>query len=511
MGWEDDDDEQDGGSIAEAFLGSKEGDTPDSVPDPVEGGQQDADPEPTDPDYEAGQNAEQAYKIQSGSATQGSDDSGPVDQDVAEDGEGAGYAAQSSGDEDSGGGSGSAPAAGGNSQAPGAMGVPVPPQYQNLDYQQLERDLQSFRPGDYKPSVGRRIASGLAGALTAFGGRDPSRVIDQISNAPLRTAQAAQNQRIEADKQAIIGAQAQNQQSQRTYQDQRQNVNDQALNQQRLEHAADYQAHATSRDAQLIPTTMKPVDPKNPLGAWQGQTVAGKVINNLAPPDSYLKTPAAKQALIEQNIAAARSGGHPYTPEQEAVVRSGGHVTIPNRTNIRIPSEGESEYQDFKSTFQKQNGRPPGPADIEQFRNRSQAGSNADPETGAIVADATQRKQDFADKYTRDPSDGSYSDNNGNSISGQEFNAKIDGFRTAANQKLAKYGAQIDAQGNVQTRANPAQGNGQPQPAQPQAPQTAKLSSGATVKMGDPIVDPKGRKGTVAGFNAQGKIIPKWN
>lgn len=80
---------------------------------------------------------------------------------------------------------------------------------------------------------------------------------------------------------------------------------------------------------------------------------------------------------------------------------------------------------------------------------KESASGGGDDQVGAIVADATAKKQEYADGFTR-LKNGDYLNNStSRTVSGKEFNDKIDAFRTDANKRLAKYGASIDAQGNV--------------------------------------------------------------
>lgn len=74
---------------------------------------------------------------------------------------------------------------------------------------------------------------------------------------------------------------------------------------------------------------------------------------------------------------------------------------------------------------------------------------NADEEVSSIVADSIAKKQEFADNWVRQP-DGNYtSPDFTKTMKASEFQDKIEGFRTAANAKLAKKGAMIDGSGNI--------------------------------------------------------------
>lgn len=106
--------------------------------------------------------------------------------------------------------------------------------------------------------------------------------------------------------------------------------------------------------------------------------------------------------------------------------------------------------------FRREHGRYPNSLDEVQEVYRAAKGGNAlgnvdQSAVDAIVANATQQKQNWADGYKRN-SDGTGSYENrktGKSITAQQFADKIDSFRTGANQHLARYGYQIDNSGNV--------------------------------------------------------------
>lgn len=120
--------------------------------------------------------------------------------------------------------------------------------------------------------------------------------------------------------------------------------------------------------------------------------------------------------------------------------------------------------------FKAQHGGQ-GPQTLEDFNaiqsaargtlDRGKGDANGDEEISTIVADATAKKQEFADKWMRQP-DGSYSTPDySKQITAAEFKDELEKFRTGANAKLAKKGAKIDDQGNVvhKDSANDPQGD----------------------------------------------------
>jgi hypothetical protein len=143
----------------------------------------------------------------------------------------------------------------------------------------------------------------------------------------------------------------------------------------------------------------------------------------------------------------------------------------------RQPTESDIAYAGALKTFVKEHNR--GPATLEEYNQvraasggRLKAEAGASPEVQAIVAQATGKKQEFADQWERQP-DGSYLKKGANKvralqkpgdrIDGAEFNNKIEQFRLDANKQLARYNTRIDEQGNV------AAGASEGGPQQPQA------------------------------------------
>lgn len=477
---QDDSDEDETPGIGAAFSGGQEPDEQTETPSPDE---VDNAPQPSPADDSS------AY-------AQSSDEQEELDQAAhpapggTDDGEGFEY------------GGGSQDSSGSSSK------LPSMPQYvDNLpNYQALENEIKNFKPSDYEPSIGRRIGAALSGGAVAFGSRNPEagmRVAESVNNAPLNRARAAEQQLEQGTRETIADVNAQNQTRQAQYQNQRVAANDAALNQQRQEHAADYAAHAVERDAAIVPQSMRPVDPKNPLGNWQGTDVKGRTVSNLGPPASYLNSPQGKAAQAEQTISQARAAGHPFTPEQEAVVRSGGHITMVRPPTPRQPAAGELEYNGALAAFKASHGGR-GPQTTAEQNEVSQAahGTMKDvPDEAQAVLDATDgAKEAYAQQFKRDPATGGYTNvSTGALVPAQEFASKIDKFRTDANVKLQKMGYQIDPQGNfgpVGQRSAPAS---QPAGQQPPAQGTKPASQPQT-----PITPPKATTPKPAG--ATGRV-----
>lgn len=233
-------------------------------------------------------------------------------------------------------------------------------------------------------------------------------------------------------------------------------------------------------------------------------------------------SPAAKLQLNQDefNQRQQRVATMPHlSPLQKTLYMLNGKIPDPQQPN---EAEVNAAQAARALTVFKMSHGGQGPKTLEDFNqiqsaargmmDRGKSGDpNADDEVSSIVADATGKKQEFADQYERN-ADGSYSkkgtyEDPKTTISAQEFQDKIDQFRSDANTKLAKKGAQIDAQGKLvrsgapASAATPAGG----------APKAVKVSSGATVTVGQAVTDGK-RTGTVTGVNPQtNKPIVAWN
>jgi hypothetical protein len=233
------------------------------------------------------------------------------------------------------------------------------------------------------------------------------------------------------------------------------------------------QAEARRQNAQSranAVTQFQPSDPNNPWAGGVATTAGGQKIPNAPPPAAWLKdwsgTPQGKTALLNMTISQRQQAAQKMGlkgNDLKFFVANGKLAEPTEHTNVNIRENPDG------SAVQPGAGRgAKGPA-------------NPDENVEAIVGKATQDKQAFADQWQRND-DGSYTSVDGTKqISGPEFNARIDKFRTDANPKLAKFGAMIDAKGNVQrggaTGAQPSQvpqAAQQPQQQQPAKPQQAQ-------------------------------------
>lgn len=390
---------------------------------------------------------------------------------------------------------------------------------------QKERESQQ----DIKPSVGRRILAGLAGGAVAFGGGDGGGTVEKVLNRPAQRAEqqwalqeAPLQAKINADQaqdSAVTRANAVTEQGNKLAET---DYGNQIRGQQGAARAQNFQAQAAARNEGINGDGWKADDLKNPLGGYSGTTIGGKPIHSATPPKSVQLDP-------EYKIAAAAHAGTPFTTEQQQILRSGGKLTFRPPPNPRQPSAEEIALGQARAAFIKENGHPPQTLDEQNRVTQAAKGTldktplgAADP--GDVIAQNMQDKQSYIDSLTRLDKDvtdekgnviapkGALTDKSGNPVSEQQFNDRVEKFRTDlnANPVMRKSGTMVDEKGNTVTNrfsrnpsAAPATAAAAPQP-------TYKAKSGATVTVGTPIIV-NGRRGTVAGFDKQGKPIPKFN
>jgi hypothetical protein len=598
---QDDSDEDETPSMGAAFSGREEPDEETETPSPAEVDNAPETPEVAQPD-DANANA----YAQS-----------PEDQEPQGEAALADQFTPSEGEEGSSAGGYSEPAA----PAAGGMTLPAGPVYGDwsADRAALENQYAKEAQQNVKPSIGRRILAGLAGAATTFGGGNGNQVTQTVLNRPAAQAQAGWTRQEAPLKQQLANDAAQDAQTQRTYQGQRQAVNDQALNEQRQEHAQEFRAQADQRaqdaaDKAKAPVGFAPDDKNNPYAGGtvtlaNGQTVKGP------PPDKWLtaweRDPANKAKAQAnagvQTMQALEAAGVKLTPEQRAIVASGGKITPSVRTTISVrenpdgtpitpktqqmtqaqrdvilqakqqgmthahdqlaasvytPQQAQTQMQAVQDTYEQKIGVDPSGPDHLSI-NPDFSWSKSGQKVAGAAQSAPQRTMavpnppglvepgnlPIDNRPTVQNADGSHSseysvsfqDDKGREVllptivngkfltpdgtkppegSPQEkamFQAAWQNYQKTG-QHLGKfkdaatannYANQLHNRGSAEggeQAASPAQAAPAPQ----QQPQSMKVSSGQTVKIGDPITL-NGKTGTVAGFNAQGKVIPKWN
>jgi hypothetical protein len=373
-----------------------------------------------------------------------------------------------------------------------------------------------------KPSILRRIGAGLAAGAVGFGTRNAGEGMNvgrEITGEPLAEAQhrwameeAPIQAKINADQaqdaataRANAVTEAQNKLAETNY-------SNQIRGQQDAARAENYQAQAEARRNAI--TSFTPDDPANPYAGGTGRTGDGRTVKGIPPPDKWLanweKNPdnvaSAEAQKGIKTVKALQAAGVKLTPEQIAIVASGGKVTPAVHTNINIAEN------------------PDGSA-------RTPAGAAGQAGPGEIIAKSMQDKQEWLDSLTQEKEDrvvdgvpikaGTY-DKNGNPISQQQINDRLEKFRTDlnANPVMRKSGTMVNEKGetvtnrfsrNPQTAASapPAPSGSASPPSAASPTPTYKAKSGATVTVGTRVVV-NGRQGVVDGFDDKGKPHVKY-
>ena len=180
--------------------------------------------------------------------------------------------------------------------------------------EQLANARASFNPKDYAPSGWRRAGAAAAGALTAFGSRSPQQGMNvglSALDAPLDRARAVEAQKeaglqtqIDAGNSANAETQRENEGMLQQYNLEERGMRDQGYVNDQNASAADRFAQAQQRQNEVVEFT--PSDPNNPYAGGTGKTAAGKVVQNVPPPDKWIqawvKTPQGQAAT--QRLAA---------------------------------------------------------------------------------------------------------------------------------------------------------------------------------------------------------------
>lgn len=368
-----------------------------------------------------------------------------------------------------------------------------------------------------KPSVGRQILARIAGAAAAFGSSDGEkgvRVTNEVlteprANAEARwaTQEAPIQARLNADAAADAATRNANVNTEQTNRLAEQNYGLQERGQQSAARAENYQAQAEARRNAI--TSFTPDDPANPYAGGTGTTADGRTMKGVPPPDKWLanweKNPdnvasAHAQAGVK-TLKALEASGVKLTSEQRAIVASGGKITPSSHTSISILEN------------------PDGSA-------RTPAGGQGAMGPGEKIAQNMQDKQSYIDSLTENKEDvtddkgnvlspkGALVDKAGNTVSRQQFNDRLEKFRTDLNADpvMRKSGTMVNEKGETVSNRfsrNPTTTAAATPPPQ-QAPAAAapapvyKAKSGGTVTLNTHVIV-NGRAGIVTGFDSNGK------
>ena len=337
--------------------------------------------------------------------------------------------------------------------APPTLAAPKAFADHSADYGAMTTQKQAESQQNIKPSIGRRILAGLAGGAVSFGGGDGGAVVNKVLSKPARDAgvqwaqqEAPINARLQADQAADVATRNVNANTEQSNRLAETNYRNQELGQQSQARAENYQAQAEARRNAI--TAFTPDDPANPYAGGTGTTADGRTIKGVPPPDKWLanweKNPdnvaTAKANAGVKTLKALEASGVKLTPEQRAIVASGGKVTPAVHTNVSILEN------------------PDGSA-------RTPAGAAGQAGPGEIIAQNMQDKQAYIDSLTENKDDvkdeqgnvispkGALVDKAGNTVTRQQFNDRLEKFRTDlnANPVMRKSGTMVDAQGNTVT------------------------------------------------------------
>lgn len=293
---------------------------------------------------------------------------------------------------------------------------------EQTDEQAWQKASTPLNRADYKPSVGRRVLGGLAGAMVGFGSRNPEagfNIASGVVNQPYNRAEQAREQAMETTGQTLSNDRQSANQQDRDYENSLtqydRSFNAQNLAQDRAARAASLGAEQRATQQQklaaIAPGTQQPDDPNNPMGSWHAVTVGGKKVAMTGPPDSWLKTPQGIDAQRDSEVRRLGLAGN-----DAKFYRANGKLREPSpTTNIRIPSEGFQQYEDWRSTFKRDNGREPNASEIAEYGKKGRAGGSGSPGLAKSLADRIESqkntainkaRQNFGDgkdpSYTRD-------------------------------------------------------------------------------------------------------------
>lgn len=490
MAWTEDDSEEEPGTsaVAKAFLGDEEAGVPDRVPDPVGGGSTPYSPDsrPETSDYDDMPSG--AARAEQQPPSNADDDSELIDQ----------YAGAGASD--------STP-----SEPSGAAGLKAPmlpntPKYEDelSAHQKLEHDMVAVDPSKYKPSGGRRVLAGLAAGLAAAGHNpNATQIGESIRNQPLSRAQAQNAPVVAADRQALSDLHDRNTQTRQNFNDEVSQYGLQERDMRNKGYVAGQEAQAAARTqnaatraAAVIPTTMRPKDPANPLGEWVGKNGKGQDVGGLPAPDNYLKTPQGKAALVEDNI---KKWG--LTGEDAKYYRVNGKLKEPGATNnFRMPSAESDEYNDWKKSL----GHTPTADEIRGYRSKN---GGAGGGTHGTPAQFSALDKDTDSAYRRAEQDFSEG-----KIDIAELNLQKAEIGQTHSQRMrdlggipAEDGGAPAAKPAFSPTAQPAQSAPSAPAAAPPAQQTVQKAQG--LKVGDPIIV-DGKPARFGGINPKtGKVI----
>ncbi len=261
--------------------------------------------------------------------------------------------------------------------------LPAPPTPQLAQERQYEQQLTAAPPNrnDYKPSIGRRIGSSIAGALVGFGTRNAGEGMNvglSAEDAPFNRAQQEYQQKTEAAQRGLGAMRTGQEMQERDWENQLQAHNAGVQDYNAQERA--YQGQVTARDraAQekqrlqgIAPGTEQPDDPKNPMGTWHATTVGGQPIKLNSPPDSWKNSSEGKDAY-ENTRREKLVTDNNLTGDDAKYVRVNGKLKEPG-TTIKNEPAGKAEYDDYVNAL----GHPPTAQEALEWKHGPGRGNGA--------------------------------------------------------------------------------------------------------------------------------------
>lgn len=250
-----------------------------------------------------------------------------------------------------------------------AYATPIPPPKlaspaafgdHSADTTAMTAQKQAEAGENVKPSIGRKILAAFGAAATGFGsGAEAGGRVGQSilagprTNAEARwaTQEAPIQAKLNADQAADAATTRANVNTEQANRLAETNYGNQIRGQQDAARAQKYQADAAKANEAVNGDGWKQ-DTNDPLGSYSATTIGGKTIHSAT-------APAAVQNTADYRIADAAAKGHPFTTEQQQILRGGGKLTFRPPPNPRQPSEGEISLGQARAAFTKEHGRPP--------------------------------------------------------------------------------------------------------------------------------------------------------
>jgi len=322
--------------------------------------------------------------------------------------------------------------------------VTAPLERQRVTAQQRQVELQNpYDPktgkmlDEYKPSFGQRFMRGVAGLARGgvLGAVDPS--IAGVGNY------GAPNKQYGIDQTQAAGRVAGADQQLKLAQD-----NWKAQNERLKQIATDRRALATTgKDVTGAAVAQQgvPIDQQKADADTKRADDAGR-------PKNYEEAVIAANTETDPTKRAALMAAAQQMKDTEL------RKFAAQRPAGERPSAQLQQYGDWKAAFTRDNKRAPTAAEIQDYTRRSgKVDPGAPEEVGAIVAQAMDAKQKYANSL-RPQEDGTYLDRSTyKPVTAQQFQTQIDKLgRSDPNVKLAKKGYTIDETGQVVKIVAPA-------------------------------------------------------